>query len=84
MATAIVLLGVEAERTNEIAESLAAIAGVTRRGQPNGSPLSERAVYDAPDQTSHKGIGRAVRNTNLRLGFRALRNHSAVMGAQLC
>jgi DNA-binding Lrp family transcriptional regulator len=29
MATAIVLLGVEAERTNEIAESLAAIAGVS-------------------------------------------------------
>jgi hypothetical protein len=56
----------------------------TRRDQPNRSPLNERAIYDAPDRTGHKGIARADRNANLRLGFRALRDHSAVMVAQLC
>ena len=56
----------------------------TRREQPNRSPLSDRAVYDATDQTGHKGIARADRNANLHLGLRALRDQSAVMGAQFC
>jgi len=58
----------------------------TRRGQPNRSPLSDRAVYDATDQTGHKGIAPADRNANanLRLGQGTLVLHSAVMGAQHC
>ena len=36
----------------------------TRRGQPNRSPLSDRAVYDASGQTAHKGITRADRDEN--------------------
>src|ERR1700738_2487231 len=59
----------------------------TRRGQPNRSPLSDRAVYDATDQTGHKRIARADRDANLRLGLGLgvfILDHSAAWGEKRC
>jgi hypothetical protein len=55
----------------------------TRRAQPNRSPLSDPAIYNAPDQTGHKGIARADRDAILRPGLGTLvLDHSAAMGAK--